>query len=52
MSDENLFWSNNVKINFVSATMNPKIETLGKKLMENYIKVGFEDDYQKINSKQ
>ena len=41
-----------MKINFVSATMNPKIETLGKKLMENYIKVGFEDDYQKINSKQ
>lgn len=38
-----------MKINFVSATMNPRVETLGKKLMENYIKVGFEDDNQQEN---
>ena len=38
-----------MKINFVSATMNPRVETLGKKLMENYIKVGFEDDNQQAN---
>lgn len=44
MSDENLFWSNKLKINFVSATMNPRVETLGKKLMENYVKVGFESE--------
>jgi hypothetical protein len=44
MSDENLFWSNKLKINFVSATMNPRVETLGKKLMENYVKVGFEQE--------
>lgn len=41
MSDDDLFWSDNLKINFVSATMNPRVETLGKKLMENYVKVGF-----------
>lgn len=44
MSDENLFWSNKLKINFVSATMNPKVESLGKKLMESYVKVGFDSN--------
>lgn len=37
------FHSDVVKVNFVSATMNPKVETLGKRLMKDYIKVGFED---------
>jgi hypothetical protein len=36
-----------MRINFVSATMNPKVETLGKRLMEDYIKVGFEDNSNK-----
>ncbi len=35
------FHSNQLKINFVSATMDPKVETLGKRLMKDYAKVGF-----------
>ena len=38
------FHSDTLKVNFVSATMNPKVETLGKRLMKDYIKVGFEND--------
>ena len=35
------FWSDEIKINFVSATMNQKVESLGGRLMKDYIKVGF-----------
>ena len=35
------YWSDQIKVNFVSATLNQKIETLGAKLMENYATVGF-----------
>ena len=38
---EQKYWSNEIKINFVSATMNRKVEELGNKLMENHVKVGF-----------
>ena len=38
----NNFWSDKIKVNFVSATLNSKIELLGKKLMENYVTVGFD----------
>lgn len=38
------FWSNEIKINFVSATMNPKVETLGSRLMQSYVKVGFNSE--------
>ena len=40
-TDEN-FWSDQIRINFVSATINSKVEALGSKLMENYEKVGFD----------
>ena len=36
------YWSDKIKINFVSATLNQKIELLGQKLMENYTTVGFD----------
>ena len=36
-----LFHSDSIKINFVSATLSPKIEQLGSKLMKEYTKVGF-----------
>ena len=39
--EENLFHSDTIKINFVSATLSPKIEQLGSKLMKEYVKVGF-----------
>jgi len=39
-----VFHSDSIKCNFVSATMNPKVETLGKRLMKDYIKVGFENN--------
>jgi ATP-dependent RNA helicase DDX31/DBP7 len=41
VTDDN-FWSNEIKVNFVSATLNGKIEELGKKLMQSYEKVGFD----------
>ena len=41
--DKNVFWSDSLKINFVSATMNPNVEKLGHRLMENYVKVGFNE---------
>lgn len=36
------FWSDQIRINFVSATLNSKVESLGSKLMANYEKVGFD----------
>ena len=36
------FWSDKIRINFVSATLNSKVESLGSKLMANYEKVGFD----------
>lgn len=39
------FWSDILKVNFVSATLNHKVETLGSKLMENYEKVGFDKNH-------
>ena len=36
------YWSDQIKVNFVSATLNSKIEALGHKLMENYVTVGFD----------
>lgn len=41
-TDENNFHSDSIKINFVSATLNQKIESLGSKLMESYVKIGFD----------
>jgi len=39
---ENNFWSDSIRINFVSATLNSKVENLGSKLMRTYEKVGFD----------
>ena len=39
-----MFHSDSIKINFVSATLSPKIEQLGSKLMKDYVKVGFKED--------
>jgi ATP-dependent RNA helicase DDX31/DBP7 len=36
------YWSDQIKVNFVSATLNQKIEALGAKLMESYATVGFD----------
>ena len=41
VSEDN-YWSDKIKINFVSATINKKIEALGAKLMQNYETVGFD----------
>jgi ATP-dependent RNA helicase DDX31/DBP7 len=49
-SDDKKFWSDQLKINFVSATMNPKVESLGHRLMEEYVKVGFEHNEEKKES--
>lgn len=35
------YWSDHIKVNFVSATLNRKIEALGMKLMETNATVGF-----------
>ena len=35
------YWSDSIKVNFVSATMNHQVEALGNKLMQSYVKVGF-----------
>ena len=35
------FLSNELRVNFVSATMNPQVESLGSRLMQDYVKVGF-----------
>lgn len=40
--DPDNFWSNQIKVNFISATLNKKIEALGSKLMESYVTVGFD----------
>ena len=48
--EKNVFWSDQLKINFVSATMNPKVESLGHRLMENYVKVGFNENEEKKES--
>jgi len=40
-TDEN-YWSDSIRINFVSATINSKVEALGSRLMESYEKVGFD----------
>ena len=40
-AEPNLFHSDSIKINFASATLSPKIEQLGSKLMKDYVKVGF-----------
>lgn len=39
--EDERFQSNTIKMNFVSATMNKKVEDLGNKLMLTYAKVGF-----------
>ena len=36
------YWSDQIKVNFVSATLNQKIEALGAKMMESYATVGFD----------
>ena len=36
------YQSDSIKVNFVSATLNQKIEELGKKMMEKYATVGFD----------
>lgn len=43
------FHSNEVKVNFVSATMNPKVESLGQRLMGDFVKVGFGEKTQEEN---
>ncbi len=40
-SEPDKFWSESIKINFVSATLNKRIEALGSKLMKTYVTVGF-----------
>ena len=49
-TEPNLFHSESIKINFVSATLSPKIEQLGSKLMKDYVKVGFKEEAE--NSKE
>jgi superfamily II DNA/RNA helicase len=36
------YWSDQIKVNFVSATLSKRVETLGAKLMEKYVTVGFD----------
>lgn len=36
------FWSDTIRVNFVSATLNRQIEALGSKLMREYERVGFD----------
>jgi len=42
-NDARKFQSSTIKMNFVSATMNKKVEDLGNKLMLTYAKVGFSE---------
>lgn len=37
------FWSDEIKVQFVSATLSSKVEALGADLMQNYEIVGFND---------
>ena len=39
---EGKYWSNDLRINFVSATLGTRVERLGAKLMMNYETIGFE----------
>jgi len=38
-----LYHSDKIKMNFISATLSPQVQTLGSKLMKEYEKVGFSD---------
>ena len=40
-TDGGNYWSDSIKVNFVSATMNSRVESLGNKLMKSHVKVGF-----------
>jgi hypothetical protein len=39
---EGKYWSDSLRINFVSATLGQRVERLGAKLMEKYETVGFD----------
>ena len=43
-TEKDLFHSDVLRINFVSATLSQKVELLGAKLMKEYKTVGFESD--------
>lgn len=42
--EEGKFFSDEIRVQFVSATLNRKVESLGAKLMQNYEVVGFNND--------
>lgn len=42
-TEPDLFHSDKIKINFVSATISPKVQQLGEKLMKTYVQVGFSE---------
>ena len=37
------FYSDSIKMNFISATLSPKVQLLGAKLMKTFVSVGFVD---------
>ena len=37
------FYSDSIKVNFISATLSSKVQALGAKLMKSYESVGFVD---------
>lgn len=43
------YHSDSIKVNFVSATLSPKVEALGSKLMKDYSKVGFGEEANTLN---
>ena len=43
------FYSDEILINFVSATMNQQVESLGQRLMRDYVKVGFGEKGEKAS---
>lgn len=46
------FLSKELRVNFVSATMNPQVESLGSRLMQEYVKVGFSEKEAKAETQQ
>ena len=47
---EDNYWSDLIKMNFVSATINQKVERLGLKLMKSFEKVGFDLQNENLNA--
>ena len=46
------YHSDQIKVNFVSATLSEKVETLGSKLMKEHVKVGFSQEGPKDKTKR